>query len=62
VTKVEGEIAEAFRFAKASPFPGRPDWTDLNWSAATPEADRLLAEVDLAEFDPHQAHEQAKGY
>jgi len=62
VAGIEAEIAEAFRFARTSPFPAKPDWSDLNWSKATPEADRLLAEVDLAEFDAHQAQEQAKGY
>ena len=56
------EIEESFRFAKGSPFPATAPWAELNWSSATPEADRLLAEVELADFDAQQASEQAKGY
>lgn len=62
IREIEREIDESFRFAKASPFPQAPDWAHLNWSSATPEADRLLADVDVNEFDAHQAAEQAKGY
>jgi pyruvate dehydrogenase E1 component alpha subunit len=62
IREFESEIEAAFRFAKASPFPAAPDWKTLNWSAATPEADRLLADVDVSEFDPHQESVQAKGY
>jgi pyruvate dehydrogenase E1 component alpha subunit len=62
VKKYEAEIAEAFRFAKTSPFPTAPSWPSLNLAAKTPEADRLLAEVDLSEFDARQQAEQAKGY
>jgi pyruvate dehydrogenase E1 component alpha subunit len=62
VREIEQEIEESFRFAKASPFPRAPDWALLNSSSETPEADRLLADVDVNEFDAHQASEQAKGY
>ena len=62
VREIESEIAECFRFAKSSPFPAAPDWPKLNLASATPEADRLLAEVDLHEFDAHQESVQAKGY
>ncbi len=58
----ETEIAEAFRFAKSSPFPGAPEWQRLNFASETPEADRLLSEVDLGDFDARQQAEQAKGY
>ncbi len=58
----ESEIAECFRFAKASPFPTVSNWANLNFATATPEADRLLAEVDVNEFDAHQEPVQAKGY
>ena len=56
------EIAAAFQHAKSSPFPGKQDWKPLNWSPSTPQADRLLKEVDLAEFDARQESVQAKGY
>lgn len=62
VQRFEAEIAQAFRFAKTSPFPTAPEWRSLNFASATPEADRLLAEVDLGEFDARQQAEQAKGY
>lgn len=56
------EIDECFRFAKSSPFPSAPDWAALNVTDATPEADRLLTEIDAREFDAHQESTQAKGY
>src|SRR6266705_792604 len=52
--EIETEIDECFRFAKSSPFPSAPDWASINYSSTTPEADRLLAEIDLDEFDAHQ--------
>jgi len=58
----EAEIAAAFRFAKASPFPAPPEWRPLNLASATPEADRLLSEIDLGDFDAQQDAVQAKGY
>jgi pyruvate dehydrogenase E1 component alpha subunit len=60
--QLEAEIAECFAFAKSSPFPGDVDWAGLNLSRTAPEADRLLAEVELHEFDAHQESTQAKGY
>ena len=60
--EIDAEIAESFRFAKTSSFPTAPDWSTLNLAGATPEADRLLAEVDLHGFDAHQESMQAKGY
>lgn len=62
VRECEAEIADCFAYAKSSPFPGAPDWPRLNLASATPEADRLLAEIDLREFDAHQESAQAKGY
>jgi hypothetical protein len=62
VEEIGREIEECFRFAKASPFPSPPDWTALNLAQATPEADRLLADIDLGEFDAQQESAQAKGY
>jgi pyruvate dehydrogenase E1 component alpha subunit len=58
----DAEIAQCFAFAKNSPFSGEIDWAGLNLSRTSPEADRLLAEVDVQEFDAHQESTQAKGY
>ncbi len=58
----EAEIAECFRFAKSSAFPPPPAWDALNLARAAPEADRLLPEIDLHEFDAQQEASQAKGY
>ena len=60
--KFEEEIAACFRFAKSSPFPAAPDWYPLNFATASPEADRLLADVEAGDFDAHQESVQAKGY
>jgi TPP-dependent pyruvate/acetoin dehydrogenase alpha subunit len=60
--EITAEIDECFRFAKSSPFPLAPDWAALNLASATPEADRLLADIDAREFDAHQESAQAKGY
>ena len=62
VREIESEIEDCFRFAKSSPFPAGPNWADLNFATATPEADRLLVEVDENEFDANQESVQAKGY
>ena len=56
------EIEACFQFAKQSPFPLAPNWASLNAASATPEADRLLADIDVNEFDAHQEFVQAKGY
>jgi pyruvate dehydrogenase E1 component alpha subunit len=58
----EDEIAASFHFAKSSPFPVAPDWHPLNLATATPQADRLLADVEAGDFDAHQELVQAKGY
>jgi pyruvate dehydrogenase E1 component alpha subunit len=60
--EIEAEINECFRFAKSSPFPSAPNWAALNFASATPEADRLLTEIDAREFDAHQESTQTKGY
>jgi pyruvate dehydrogenase E1 component alpha subunit len=62
ILEFDSEIEASFRFARTSPFPAAPDWKNLNWTAASPEADRLLFDVDVNEFDPHQESVQAKGY
>jgi TPP-dependent pyruvate/acetoin dehydrogenase alpha subunit len=60
--EIDAEIAEAFRFAKSSPFPKVSTWESMNRSNSSPVADALLADVDVAAFDADQAMVQAKGY
>lgn len=59
---IDEEIADAFRYAKTSPFPRGGDWRAMNLSSVSPLADRLLSEFDMHAFDENQAHVQAKGY
>jgi TPP-dependent pyruvate/acetoin dehydrogenase alpha subunit len=54
LAEVNSEIAEAFAYARSSPFPAEPDWNTLNESPLSPLADRLLAEADKHEFDGSQ--------
>jgi len=60
--EIDAEIAEAFHFAKASPFPKAGDWASANWSSGSPLADRLLSDIDTFIFDENQTVAQAKGY
>lgn len=53
--EIDAEIAEAFTFAKNSPFPSVTDWKKLNTSSATPLADKFLKDGVLGEFDQRQA-------
>jgi pyruvate dehydrogenase E1 component alpha subunit len=52
---IDAEIADAFAFAKASPFPTGADWDEWNYSSQTPLADRLLEDVEAGTFDQYQA-------
>ena len=60
--EVTAEISRCFEFAKSSSFPTLPDWKTLNSSPNSPMADKLLAEVERAEFDAQQDSPQPKGY
>lgn len=52
---VAQEIADAFSFAKSSPFPHLTgDWASLNVASATPRADALLADLEGDAFDHDQ--------
>ena len=62
VLEAQSAIDRCFQFAKSSPFPDAPDWNALNVSPDSPLADKLLVEVELANFDAHQEAKQAKGY
>jgi pyruvate dehydrogenase E1 component alpha subunit len=55
IAAIDQEIAEAFEFAKSSPFPSDADWQSLNYATATPEADRLLHDVEGGGFNQYQA-------
>jgi pyruvate dehydrogenase E1 component alpha subunit len=55
VRQIDDEIAEAFAFAKRSPFPGGAHWQAWNYSTQTPAADRLLKDVEAGRFDQYQA-------
>ena len=52
--EINSEIADAFHFAKNSPFPDDVDWTVLNYGMTTPLADSLLEEGTMAEFNEDQ--------
>ena len=54
IDEIDGEIADAFKFAKSSPFPGDTNWERLNYSTVSPLADKLLHETKLGEFDKEQ--------
>lgn len=54
MAEIDTEVADAFAFAKSSPFPTSTDWGPMNLSPVTPEADRLLEDAEFGEFDQHQ--------
>lgn len=55
IAEIDAEIAEAFQFAKSSPFPVETNWTQWNYATTTPVADRLLSEIALGAFNQNQA-------
>ncbi len=54
IAEIDREIDEAFRFAKASPFPQPKSWDSLNRSEASPWADQLLYDTEMGKFDESQ--------
>jgi TPP-dependent pyruvate/acetoin dehydrogenase alpha subunit len=54
VAEIDGEIAEAFRFARNSPFPSGVDLEGLNRSESSPVAERLLPLSSVGDFDENQ--------
>jgi pyruvate dehydrogenase E1 component alpha subunit len=52
--EIEDEISDAFAFAKNSAFPQLSDWESLNLAQSTPVADRLLKDLEAADFDHDQ--------
>jgi len=52
--EIDAEIAEAFVFAKSSPFPGTTDFERLNRSLGSPLADRCLVEIEPEVFNQNQ--------
>jgi len=59
---IDAEIAEAFHFAKSSPFPKAGNWDTMNVASSSPVADAMLADIDVESFVAHQSADQAKGY
>jgi TPP-dependent pyruvate/acetoin dehydrogenase alpha subunit len=59
---IAGEIAENFRFAKTSPFPGKQDWRKINYEDASPMADRLLGLAKRGDFDHDQSEAKLGPY
>ena len=63
---MDAEIADAFEFAKSSPFPVPERWDEVNFAHATPVADRLLTDVEATQnaviFDGNQADAIPKPY
>lgn len=62
VGEIDAEIADAFSFAKSSPFPGQADWLALNYNPASPLADKLLSEAESVDFNENQAITVPKPY
>jgi len=62
IDRIDKEIEEAFSFAKKSPFPGAVDWGPLNYSNASPMADKLLQDLESRDFDPNQAEAKLAPY
>ena len=60
--EIDAKIAEAFEFAKGSPFPGEIDWAALNYSTSSPLADRLLEQAEMDTFDQSQADSVPRPY
>ena len=54
IADINNEISEAFDFAKNSKFPEIDDWNKLNYSSATPLADKLLKSAETGDFDENQ--------
>lgn len=62
IGRIDKEIEEAFSFAKKSPFPGAVDWGPLNYSNASPMADKLLQDLESRDFNPNQAEAKLAPY
>lgn len=60
--EITAEIAENFRYAKASPFPSVTDWRSMNWNPASPLADRLLGTYTEADFNQYQPEAKLEPY
>ena len=60
--KIDAEIADAFAFAKSSPFPDVEDWERMNYSPNDSLADRLLLDAKPVDFDQYQEFAIPKPY
>lgn len=50
INDINTEIADAFKFARNSPFPVEPDWEKLNYSDESPLVDELLPSQTPSEY------------
>jgi len=62
IGSIDKELDEAFTFAKNSPFPVAVDWGPLNYSNASPMADKLLQDLESHDFNPNQAEAKLAPY
>ena len=61
-TKINHEINESFAYAKKSDFPIINSLEDLNLNKETPVADKILKDMEKANFDSDQKVILPKGY
>ena len=54
MTDINLEIKAAFEFAKSSDFPVIDSWESLNNANETPDADRLLLDIRVGDFNENQ--------
>jgi pyruvate dehydrogenase E1 component alpha subunit len=62
IDDIDDEIADAFKFAKNSPFPNDTNWERLNYNLDSPLADKLLSETKPGEFNQDQADTTPRPY
>jgi pyruvate dehydrogenase E1 component alpha subunit len=58
---INNEIAQAFEFAKKSPFPADMNWQDQNYCAESPLADKLLKDIEKYSRFNHDQVEAVPG-
>ena len=54
IEEIDVEIADAFTFAKTSPFPSVANWEALNYSSTNPLIEKYLGDFDFDNFDSDQ--------
>ena len=59
---IHAEIDDAFNYAKKSPFPEEPTWSELNYCNINFRHQYLLNESDVSQFDQNQEYAIPKPY